>query len=83
MAYLNKLRWQADLSEFSEQQKKVFLALSDDKYKWRTKERIAQITGMSDVEVDKVFADLMSIGKVRASMSKKKNLIFGLIERVG
>lgn len=83
MAYLNKLYWQADLSEFDEKQTKVLLVLSDDKFKWRSKERIAKITGMSDFELDEVLSGLMLRDKLRASISKNKNLIFGLRERVG
>ena len=62
---------------------KVLLALSHDEYKWRTKERIAKSTGIGPGQVDSVLSQLIEKDKVRLSMSKKKNVIFGLRERVG
>jgi predicted HTH transcriptional regulator len=82
MAYLNKMKWQEELSEYSELEKKVLLALSHEKYRWRTRERIAKSTGMSESEVDRALEELISKDKVRASFSKKKSVIFGLRERV-
>jgi DNA-binding transcriptional regulator LsrR (DeoR family) len=83
MAYLNNLTWQTELSSFDEQTQKVLLALSSEKFSWRTKERIVQTTGISEPVVDELLSMLMSQNLVRASISKKKNVIFGLIERVG
>ncbi len=83
MAYLNRLKWQMELSEYGELHKKVLLALSHEKYRWRTRERIAKSTGMSESEVDRALEELISKDRVRASISKKKNVIFGLRERVG
>ncbi|MHC4087054.1 MAG: hypothetical protein ACYSWZ_01580 [Planctomycetota bacterium] len=82
MAYLNKLKWQMELSDYCEPEKKVLLALSHEKYSWRTRERIARSTGMSESEVDRALERLISMDKVRASFSKKRNVIFGLRERV-
>jgi hypothetical protein len=83
MAYLSGLKWQAELPQYSDDERKVLLTLSHDKSRWRTKERIAKTTGLPEDRVDSVLSGLMSQGKVRASISKKKNLIFGLRERVG
>lgn len=82
MAYLNKMKWQMELSEYCELEKKVLLALSHEKYSWRTRGRIAKSTGMSESEVDRTLEELISKDKVRASFSKKKSVIFGLRERV-
>ena len=82
MKYLSDLKWLKELSELDEPHKKVMLALSHHKYSWRTRERIAKTTGMSESEVDQVLGDLISQDKVRPSISKKKNVIFGLRERV-
>jgi DNA-binding transcriptional regulator PaaX len=82
MAYLNKMKWQMELSEYGELEKKVLLALSHEKYSWRTRGRIAKSTGMSESEVDRTLEELISKDKVRASFSKKKSVIFGLRERV-
>jgi predicted transcriptional regulator len=59
------------------------MALSSSKFKWRTKERISNTVGLSETEVDEILSNLMSLNLVRASISKKKNVIFGLTERVG
>jgi len=83
MAYLNDMQWQSELFKYDDNERKVLLTLSHEKYRWRTKERIAEKTGLSASEVDKILAKLMSQNEVRASISKKKNIIFGLTERVG
>ena len=82
MAYKKNLKWARKLPEFSEEETKVLLALSHDEYKWRTKKRIAKSTGISPDQVDSVLSGLIEKNKVRLSMSKKKNVIFGLRERV-
>lgn len=83
MSYLNNLTWQSDLSSYSDSQQKLLMALSSSKFKWRTKERIAKTVGLSETEADEILSTLMSLNLVRASISKKKNVIFGLTERVG
>ena len=82
MPYLNNLQWQAELFKYNDDERKVLLALSHEKYSWRTKNRIVNKTGLSEDEIDKILANLMSNNKIRASISKKKNIIFGLTERV-
>ena len=83
MAYLNNMQWQSELFKYDESERKVLLTLSHENFRWRTKDRIVKKTGLSASEVDKVLANLMSQNIVRASISKKKNIIFGLTERVG
>ena len=83
MAYVSNFEWTKKLPEYSEDETKVLLALSHDEYKWRTKERIAKSTGIGPGQVDSVLSQLIERDKVRLSMSKKKNVIFGLRERVG
>lgn len=83
MSYLNSLTWQLDLSSYSDSQQKVLMALSSSKFKWRTKERISKTVGLSETQVDEILSSLMSLNLVRASISKKKNVIFGLTERIG
>ena len=81
--YKTDLKWLAEISKFSDKEQKVLLALSHEKYKWRTKERLASTTGLTNEQLDSVLASLIEKGYVRPSFSKKKNLIFGLRERVG
>jgi len=83
MAYLSGLKWQAELPNYNDDERKVLLILSHDEFPWRTKERIAKTTGLPEDRVDSVLSDLISKDKVRASISKKKSVIFGLRERVG
>ncbi len=83
MAYKSNFQWAKKLPEFSEDETKILLALSHDEYKWRTKERIVKSTGVPPGQVDSVLSQLIEKDKVRVSMSRQKNVIFGLRERVG
>ena len=82
MAYLTNLKWMENLSDYNAKTQKVLLALSHEKFKWRTKDKISSKSGLSKDEVEDVLAKLLSKDLIRASFSKKKNLIFGLRERV-
>jgi hypothetical protein len=77
---LNRL---AEMGNFSDEEQKVLLALSHEKYSWRTKDRLTQVTDLPNGHLDSVLSDLIGRGYVRPSFSKKRNLIFGLTERVG
>jgi hypothetical protein len=81
--YKTDLNWLRQIGNFSDEEQKVLLALSHETYKWRTKERLAQSTGLNNERLDPVLADLIGNGYVRPSFSKKRNLIYGLRERVG
>lgn len=84
MAYLQNLDWMTALSSFSEDEKKVLLVLSHDKYRWRTRERIIAVSGLSPRIVDNALSALIEKRYVRIGKSRSsKNIIFGLIERVG
>lgn len=82
MAYRTNLNWMRNLVSYSEAERKVMLALSHEKYRWRTRDRIVSVTGLSPKEVDSVLAELMEKNVVVISKSKKKNIIFGLREIV-
>lgn len=83
MRYLTNLLWQNRLSELSENEQKVLLALSSIKYEWRTRKKLLKKTDLDDTKLDKTLSLLISKGFIRPSFSKKKNIIYGLIERVG
>jgi hypothetical protein len=70
------------MGRFDPDEQKVLLALSQDGYRWRTRERIAEVTGLDPQVVDEKLSDLISADLVRPSFSKKKEIIFGLRERV-
>lgn len=82
MTYLSGLKWQANLQTYNEDERKLLLVLSNEKYRWRTKERIATVSGLNEDKVDSILSELISKGTIRASISKKKNVIFGLCERI-
>jgi len=83
MGYLTNLEWNKRLSELSENEQKILLALSSIKYKWRTRDRLMKKTDLDAKTLDKTLSILIEKGFVRPSFSKMKNLIYGLIERVG
>lgn len=80
--YRNDLAWQEEFDQFDPVEQKVLLALSHAKYRWRTRDRLLEVTGLDPKELDSVLARLLSRHIVRPSFSKKKNIIFGLRERV-
>jgi hypothetical protein len=77
-----KLNWMTRLDEFSPQQQKALLALSDDHYEWRSRDRLIAVTGMTPAELDKALAELIKKNLARPAFSKKRSIIFGLRERV-
>lgn len=83
MAYLTNLKWLSDLAEYTREEKKVLLALSHEKYKWRSWDRLQNLTRLESRELDFTLAHLLEEDLVRPSFSKKRNMIFGLKERVG
>lgn len=82
IGYRNDLEWQRRLNEFSPEEQKVLLALSHSKYKWRTRDRLLEVTGFDEKTLDITLSRLISRDLVRPSFSKKKHVIFGLRERV-
>ncbi len=82
MAYLNDLKWMKQLTKFKPNEQKVLLALSNEKFKWRTKKKIREATGLDKDQVEKSLAHLLGDSWIRASFSKNKKLIFGLVERL-
>ncbi len=83
MKYLNNLKWLTRLDQFTPEEQKVLLALSHAKYKWRTRERLLDVTGLPPDTLDDTLSGLISKEIVRPSFSKNKHVIFGLRERVG
>jgi len=83
MGYLSKLDWNKSLSDLSENEQKVLLVLSHIKYKWRTRDRLLKVTNLEKSTLDKTLSGLIHKSIIRPSFSKKKNLIYGLIQRIG
>lgn len=82
MTYLSNLEWMRNLRDFSEQQQKVLLALSHERFRWRTMPNIAKASGLEQNETEQTISELVEKGLVRPSFSKSKKVILGLRERV-
>ncbi len=82
MSYQTNLTWLSKMGSFSTEQQKILLALSDDRYKWRAKDRLATVTALEPAKLDDALAQLIRNDVVRPSLSKKSSIIFGLRERV-
>ena len=82
MPYLTDLKWIRNLDEFSDEEQKVMLALSDERYKWRTRDRLQKLTNLSTKRLERTLGHLIADDLVRPAFSKKRNVIFGLKERV-
>ncbi len=82
MNYNTNLKWLTQFSQFSPEQQKILLALSNEQYKWRAKDRLRAVTALEPEVLDNALAQLMKKNVVRPSFSKKRNIIFGLRERV-
>ena len=82
MPYLTDLKWIRNFNEFSEEEQKVLLALSYDKYMWRNRDRLRELTGMSAKRLDRILTYLIADDLVRPAFSKQRNIVFGLRERV-
>jgi DNA-binding IscR family transcriptional regulator len=82
MAYRTGLAWMGSLPSYTEEERKVLLALSHEKYKWRTRDRVVKVTDLSPTVVDTILAGLMEKNVVVVSRGKSGNIIFGLREIV-
>lgn len=83
MPYLTDLDWLRDVEDFSEEEKKIMLALSHEKYLWRNRNRLLELTRMRPRKLDRTLAALIGDDLIRPAFSKKQNIVFGLKERVG
>jgi hypothetical protein len=81
--YKNDLMWQKHLDQFAPDEQKVLLALSHVRYRWRSRDRLLEVTGLAPSTLDAALAKLLSQDIVRPAFSKGKKIIFGLRERVG
>ena len=82
MTYRSDLKWLADRRSFPLEQQKILLALSNDKFLWRSKDRLQAVTDLEPLVLDNALAQLIKQQLVAPSLSQKENMIFGLRERV-
>ena len=83
MPYLDDLDWMSDLDDFSDAERRVLLALSHDKYKWRSRERIRQLTRIRPSRLDRVLSGLLEDDLIEPAFSADRKIVYGLKERVG
>jgi hypothetical protein len=79
---VENLSWVKQLPRFSDEEQKVLLALSDERYKWRTIKGIVATTGLEKNRVKEALATLIQDGFVRPWFSRNQELIYGLVERL-
>lgn len=82
MSYLQNLKWMRRLQDYSEDEQKTLLALSNERFRWRTKPNISKASGIEPEKTEEVLSGLIEKGLIRASFSKTKKVILGLCERV-
>ena len=81
MPYLTGLEWMKNLDEFSDEGQKVMLALSHDKYRRRSRDRLLEATRLNTKRLEHTLAHLITDALLSPAFSNKRNIIFGLRER--
>ena len=84
VTFLKNLKWRKRQSDFSVDEHKVLLSLSNKDWEWRTFGSLEASTGLSRDKLGSVLKGLMLMGLVTGSVSRYGwKPIFGLVERVG
>ena len=84
MGFVEQLRWRESFENFSPDEQKLMLALSDTRYLWRSLDRLECVTRLEPKNLTRTLNDLIAQGWIRASVSRvRKEPVFGLVERVG
>lgn len=77
------LSWVRQLPRFNDDEQKVLLALSDERYTWRTKGGIVGVTQLTRDSVEAILAKLIQDGFVQPSLSRAGDLVYRLTDREG
>ena len=81
---LKDLKWRERQSDFSIDEQRVLLILSNKDWEWRTFGSLEASSGLSRTELGLLLKDLIIRGLVTASFDDISwKPIFGLVERVG
>jgi|GEM_PF-2041968 len=84
MSFIKNLQWRNSFEQFSPDEQRVLLALSDSRYLWRTLDRLQSVTRLSSPALIDTLDHLIELGWIRASVSRsRKEPVLGLVERVG
>jgi len=82
VAYLKELSWRERADGFSKEERRVLLALSDERWEWRTLTNLRKLTRISPEELSAVLDSLIEEGLVTAALTTDRRPIFGLTERL-
>jgi len=77
------LDWVKHFSALTEAEQKVLVALSHDRWKWRSKKALESVTRLESSELDRTLANLVQRNIVSGGLSESGQLLFALAERVG
>ncbi len=84
MAYaVENLSWIREMPRLNDEQQKVLLALSHDRYIWRTKQGLMNATGLERDQLESALADVIARNLVRPSFSRNGDIIYGLVRARG
>ena len=74
--------WPNCAKEYSLDEQRILQALSHETYRWRAKDRLLRATGLETDAFDTSLTELIRTGVVKPAFSPKRNIVFGLRERV-
>ena len=81
--FLKDLDWRNHPEDFTEDERRILVALSHKRGSWLTINSLRLSTRLREREFGDALASLMSDGLVRGGRSEDWQAIFGLTERVG
>ncbi len=81
--FLKNLDWRNHPEDFTEDERRILVALSQKRGSWLTINSLRLSTRLPEREFGDALASLMSDGLVRGGRSDDWRAIFGLTERVG
>lgn len=79
---INELSWPKQLERWNEDQQKILIALSHERFRWRTTQGLLAATGLDEERLEGAMAELVKAGVVRPSLSKNGRLIYAIADRV-
>ncbi|HZK82882.1 MAG TPA: hypothetical protein VFC46_17495 [Humisphaera sp.] len=83
MAYdVENLTWVKQWPQLNDDEQLVLLALSDERFQWRTLKGIIAATALDRAVVEEVLAKLIREKLVRPSFSREREIIYGLVDRI-
>ncbi len=81
--FLKDLEWREHPEDFTWAEQRILLALSNDRWEWRTVDNLKAVVRLSESEYHEALTTLMSDGLARGWITYDWQPIPGLAERVG